>query len=185
MFETLADGIKGIIGCYCDHLPAITCAASLSHHGFLGSVEQLFLCDVDLTSVQADHLASLVSSVTWKIVISNVRGCDLVNILDSVKSLPWGLVIANQSLGSEETQALVRVMESGVTGVELSDKMTLDIRDLLEYSGQGKCIWLECKGDTEDRYREQLRTWATRRNWQWEDDQYFDFQRVEEFRARE
>ena len=99
-----------ILGCYCNHLPAITYAASLAHHGFLGSVEHMFLCDVDLTSAPADHLVSLVSSVTWRIVISNVIGCDLVNILDSVKSLDLGLVISNQSLGSEETRALVRVM---------------------------------------------------------------------------
>ena len=173
-----------MIGCYCNHLPAITYAASLAHHGIFDCVEQLFLCDVELTSVPADHLASLVSSVTWKIVISNVRGCDLVNILDGIKSLDFGLVIANQSLGSEETRALVRVMESGVTSVEMNDGLTLDIRVLIEYSGQGKCISLECKGDTENRYREKLRTWATSKKWQCEDDQYFDFQRVEEFRAR-
>ena len=150
-----------MIGCNCNLLPAIPYAASLAHHGILGSVEQLFLCDVDLTSVQADHLASLVSSVTWRVAISNVIGCDLVNILDGVKSLDFGLVIANQSLGSEETRALVRVMESGVTSVEMGDGLTLDIRVLIEYSGQGKCISLICKGDTEDRYREQLRIWAT------------------------
>ena len=92
--------------------------------------------------------------------------------------------IRRQSLGSEETQALVLAMESHEERVGLNEEVTLDIRVLIEYSGQGKCISLECKGDTENRYREKLRTWATSKKWQCEDDQYFDFQRVEEFRAR-
>ena len=49
---------------YSSDLPVITCAASLAHHGFLGSVDEMRLWDVDLTTVPAEHLASLVSSVT-------------------------------------------------------------------------------------------------------------------------
>ena len=64
-------------------LPEITCAASLVHHKLLGSVEEMWLCDVDLTSVPAEHLASLVSSVTECVAIWNVSGCDLVTILDT------------------------------------------------------------------------------------------------------
>ena len=84
-------------------LPLITCAASLAHHELLGSVEKMSLCDCDLTSVPAEHLASLVSSVTRLLTIRNVRGSGLVNILDSVKSSE--LYITDQSLGSEETRA--------------------------------------------------------------------------------
>ena len=73
------------------------------------------LWDVDLTSVPAEHLASLFSSVTMGVDISNVSG--LVNILDSVKSKV--LTIISQSLGTEETQALVQAMESGVEVVRL------------------------------------------------------------------
>ena len=56
-------------------------------------------------------------------------------------------------------------MESGVELVELGD-VTLDIRVLIEYNGQGKCWMVECYRDTANRYREQLRTWAKSRNWQ-------------------
>merc|ERR1711894_206056 len=90
----------------------ITCAASLAHHSLLGSVQVMELRNVDLTSVPAEHLASLVSSVTWRVYIRNVRGCDLVTFLDSVKNEV--LNISRQSLGSEGTHALVRAMESGV-----------------------------------------------------------------------
>ena len=143
------------------NLPEITCAASLAHHGLLGSVEEMSLWDVDLTSVPAEHLASLFSSVTMGVDISNVSG--LVNILDSVKSKV--LTIISQSLGTEETQALVQAMESGVEVVRLYGEVTLDIRDLMEYSGQGKCREMRCH-NTADRYREQLRTWAASKNWE-------------------
>ena len=148
----------------------ITCAASLAHHGLLGSVKEMVLRNVDLTSVPAEHLASLVSSVTGRVTIENVSGCDLITILDSVKSRV--LNISWQSLGREETQALVRAMESHVEEVQLYKDVTLDIGDLMEYSGQGKCRKvLRCGGNIYvERYRrqlmEQLRTWATNRNWE-------------------
>ena len=140
-----------------------TCAASLAHHGLLGSVSYLSLGDVDLTSVPAEHLASLVS-VTGRVYIGNVSGSALVTILDSVKGeVFW---ICRQSLDSEETQALVRAMESRVEIVLLNAGVTLDIRELMKYSGQGKCRKVGCDGDTADRYREQLRAWATNNNWE-------------------
>ena len=147
-----------------DCLPGITCAASLAHHGLLGSVRNLELWNVDLTSVPAEHLASLVSSVTYWVHIWNVSGCDLVTILDSVKSQCLG--IKYHSLGSEKTQALVQAMESRVEEVWLHNRVTLDIRDLIEYDGQGKCRQVWTDRDTADRYREQLWTWARSKNWQ-------------------
>ena len=38
-------------------LPAINCAASLAHHGLLGSMSDMELRDVDLSSVPAQHLS--------------------------------------------------------------------------------------------------------------------------------
>ena len=150
-------------------LQVITSAASLAHQGLLGSVEHLWLWD-DLTSVPPEHLASLVSSVTRSVIIKNVRGCVLLTILDSVKSR-W-LEFYKQSLGSEETEALVQAMESRLKEVWLDYKVTLDIRDLMEYSGQGKCREVRGYYDTAPRYREQLRTWATSRNWEVPRDNY-------------
>ena len=117
-----------------------------------------------LKLVPADHLASLVSSVTEFLYINGVSGCDLVTILDSVKSQHLSLKL--QSLSREDTQALVRAMETCVEGVDLVEKVTLDIRILTEYSGQGKCKEVTCNDGTADRYRDQLRTWAMSRNWE-------------------
>ena len=142
------------------------CAASLAHHGLFGSVDTLWLLDVDLSQVPAQHLASLALCVTFRLSIRNVSGCDLVSILSSAKC--EFLYIYGQSLGSEETRALVQAMESGVEEVRLTNGVTLDIEALTEYSGQGVCRNVELFLDesyTADRYREGMRTWARSRNW--------------------
>ena len=158
-------------------LPEFTCAASLAHHGLLGlvSTEVMRLDHVDLTStsVPPEHLASLISRATENLFIRNVSGCDLVIILYSVKSTE--LEICNQSLDSEETQALVQAMESGVESVGLSGEVALDIRSLMDYSGQGKCRGVWCYSDSVDRYREQLRTWASSQNWEVGSDKEYIF----------
>ena len=164
VIESLAERVKEALsqGYHYRSLAVITCAASLAHYRLLGSVRLMRLYHDDLTSVPAEHLASLASCVTGRVAIKNVSGCDLVTVLDSVKS-EW-LVINSQSLGSEETQALVRAMESGVERVVLLYDVTLDIRDLMEYSGQGKCRRVECHLNTKYR-RKELKTWAMSRNW--------------------
>ena len=168
VMESFAEEIKKWLLCEGNEPDTYICAASLAYHGLLCSVEELILQDhnedVDLTSVPAEHLASLVSCVTRKVVISNVIGCDLINILDSVKSEI--LTISSQNLGIEETQALVRAMESGVESVGLSGEVALDIRSLMDYSGQGKCRGVWCYSDSVDSYRKQLRTWASSKNWE-------------------
>ena len=150
-------------------LSEITCAASLAHHKLLGSVVGMWLHDVDLTSIPAENLVSLASCVTENYIervhIQNVSGCGLITILDNVKIEKRMLVISKQSLGTEETQALVRAMESHVEKVMLYFKVTLDIRVLMEYSGKGKCREVECDYYAAYRYREHLRALATSRNW--------------------
>ena len=163
LIESLAERVKEELEYHASSLPLIICAASLAQHGLLGSMSGMDLRDVDLTSAPAEHLASLAYSVTGYVYIDNVSGCGLVTILDSVNSKE--LEISNQSLGSEETQALVQAMESRVEQVVLDYKVTLEIRVLMEYSGQGKCMKVWCDSDTADRYREQLRAWAKSRNW--------------------
>ena len=158
-------------------LPVITCAASLAHHRLLGCVKDLWLFNIDLTSVSAEHLTSLVSIVTSGVYIKNVSGFDLVTILDSVNSQV--LLIRDQSLGSEEAQALVRAMESCVEEVRLGKEATLDIRVLIEYNGQGKCRKMLCHYGSKDRYREQLKIWAKSRNWVIDEGYDFSIKRID------
>ena len=145
------------------NLHLIACAGSLAQVGLdLGSRADWELSD-DLTSVPTEQLAFLVSRVTEFFSLNNVSGCDLITVLNNVKSKR--LNAKDQSLGSEETQALVQAMESRVETLWLHDKVTLDISILMEYSGQGKCRKVECYRDAARTYRYQLRTWATSRNW--------------------
>ena len=151
-----------------DLMPIIPYAASLAHQGLLGCVEMMDLGgNDDLTKIPAVHLASLVSCVTEQVNIRNVTGFrfHLMTLLDGVKSKM--LMITRQKLGSEETRALVRAMESHVEKVSLGAGVTFDINVLIEYSGQGKCreLWCHKAIITLARYRE-LRTWATSRNWE-------------------
>ena len=138
----------------------LQCAASLASCGLLGPVDWLCLQDVDLSQVPEEKLISLVSSVTLQLCIGqNVTGW--VNLLPHLRC--WTLHIKQQTLGREETQALVRAMEVGVKKVELWKGVTLEMEVLFEYSGKGVChkvdLW-SYHNNIED-----VRTWAKRRNW--------------------
>lgn len=84
-------------------------AASLAHHGLLPSLGKMELCDVNLSSVPADQLASLASCAKgfWK--IAYVRGCDLVSLFDNLQC--DALKIKSQRLRKNEIQAIVRAMK--------------------------------------------------------------------------
>ena len=116
--------------------------------------------------------------MTHCVEIEKVRGCDLVSLLTSPKSKCEGLFIDCQILGKEETQALVRAMESHVEHVHIGDEVTLDIEALAEYSGQGVCkkvvLWCPSLAEAPLSWRpmyhelsravEEMR-WARSRNW--------------------
>ena len=170
--ERLTEGVRKVITYEVMHTRSHTqrlrevmpCAASLANHGLLGSVDILVLYGVDLSPVPAQHLASLISCVTKRLRIQNLSGGDLVSVLTSLKCEE--LHINRQSLGTEETRALVQAMDSGVKKVVLieSERVTLDIDALTKYSGQGVCNRVELYY-AQERYNEDLRTWARSRNW--------------------
>ena len=123
------------------HKHVMAYAGSLAHQGLFKpeTEEEAWLFrEVDLSLVPVEHQISLASCVTAGVTIWNVRGCDLVNIFKGVKTKRVN--ICGQTLGREETQALVQVMETRVDKVRLGyfKDVTLDIKALLEYSGQGK-----------------------------------------------
>ena len=150
-----------------DMISWIRCGASLAHHGLLNGMVGMAMEDVDLSSVPAEHLVSLTSNVKVGLCIKNVSGCDLVSIFTSLKCSV--VTITNQSLGREETRALVQKMEmDGIwrgLGILNLDEVTLDIEALVEYSGKGPCSQIRLNKATLDRYSEELRTWAKSKNW--------------------
>ena len=134
----------------------ITYSAMLAHYGMLKNLNGFTLRNAgDLNSVPTKHLSSLVSIVTMGIDIhsnvGNVSRKSLVTIFDSAKC---NLSIRSQNLGREETEALVRAIETRVERVRLGyPDVTIDISTLTSYDG-----FL-------DRYRGKVRTLAKSRKW--------------------
>ena len=168
MIENLAEKVRGLLRKIPDKTQ-LTCAASLAHHNLLGSVNRLRLQHVDLSSVPDAHLASLLSSVTKGVDIEaiwpNINcGRVLISILDIVRSEE--LTISDQSLDSDETQALMRAMDTRVREVTLAGGLTLAMGALTQSSGQGVCRMVTCYEDTATRYREELCAWAKTTGWE-------------------
>ena len=71
-------------------------------------------------------------------------------------------------MGREETQALVRAMETRVkkvtNGYGYGDKVTLDLSELMKYNGEGRCKSFECY-DSGARYGKALKAWAKHKSW--------------------
>ena len=152
-------------------LKQITTAASLAHHGMLGSVEKMCLsaARVDLASVPSEHLASLAACVTKSFIIRSDVNCDIFSILDNIKCEVFD--ITNQTLSSEETWALVQAMETRVGELVLCGAVFLDLTALTKYSGQGLCKEITCDDDgwmDMDIYVKELRGWAQRINWKFD-----------------
>ena len=131
--------------------------------------------DIDLSCIPVQNLASLVACVRFSVSIENVRGCDLLKLLESVRSSR--LNIYRQSLDTEETKTLVKALE---TYLELfawsgygEQEVTLDITAMTQCSGLGKCKdMIYMKGVT---YKEQFRTWAEGRDWEMFDSDVDEF----------
>ena len=142
----------------------MTCAATLAYRGWIRDLDNIWLQEIDLGTVPIQHLISLLSSVKRTVNIGyEVTGLDLVTILDSLQCQE--IRLGCERLGREETQALVRAMESRVEKVFLYNEIELDMEVLSEYSGQGRCRVLECKGVREVTSCSQLITWAHKREW--------------------
>ena len=163
--QSLTERIRGALSIGDGDITVVKCGAALAFHGLLlGHVHRMSLRKVDVSEIPDQHLASLASCVTSFLQIENViGGQQIVSLLTNLKC--DGLSIDRQSLGREETQALVQAMLSGVRWVRLMEKVTLDVEALAEYSGQGVCREVRLLGDTAARYKEELRTWASNRNW--------------------
>ena len=161
VMESLAERVRGQI-IKDPSLAEIKCGASLAYQGLLSSVEILWLDNVNLASVPNQHLDSLISCVTGTLVIQNISG-HLVTALNSGKSR--ALDIKYQRLGRDETQALVRALETRVKDLHL-EGVTLNITALTKYSGQGRCRLVSCVNSDIVKQRKKLKTWAERKHWE-------------------
>ena len=165
-------------------LQDIRCAASLANKGLLGNVEALKLEDADLSSVPAQNLLSLVACVRFVVKIENDRGCDLLKILESVRS-SW-LKIRRHSLDTEETKTLVKALETNLERFYWwgygEGSTPPDITAMTQYSGLGKCkhmSFVNMNFVNGAKYKEQFRTWAEGKDWEmFEEDEDDLFQMI-------
>ena len=149
------------------HTPSeaeITRAALLASEGHLTSVEKMVIEDISLTNIPQDQIKKLTEQVTEEVDIDGINHADqLGSILDCVQS--QYLWLGNMELSEAETRALVTAMRDRVKTVELCN-VTLDMKELTEYNGQGQCSCLEVWGDNMMiRYDESLREWAADQGW--------------------
>ena len=149
---------------YVPLLPEILTAASLAHSELLVSIEAMTLNKVDLGPVPTKHLAALASCVTTEVTVWGAKNFNIISILDNIECEIFGIWC--QTLSSEETRALVRAMETRVERVVLWNSIFLDITELTQYSGQGKCRELEnIDPNFGMRNERELKSWVKRMNW--------------------
>ena len=79
--------------------------------------------DIDLSCIPVQNLASLVACVRFSVSIENVRGCDLLKLLESVRSSR--LNIYRQSLDTEETKTLVKALETNLENLAQNPLLVL------------------------------------------------------------
>ena len=105
-------------------------AASLAYHGILGHLQRLPLSNVDLSSIPTLHLVSLATCAKDTTVsIRNVKMKDQIQMVTFLDSVDCELlVILQQRLNTEETQALVRAM------IAIPDERGVDLEELVKSS---------------------------------------------------
>ena len=142
--------------------------SALAYRGLLKDVEEVYLHEVNLSTIPTKHLISLMSSVTKTvdIIYYDITGCDLVSILDSLQCTEIGLGF-NSLCIEEEAEALVRAMESRVERLYFHDTldMCVNTRKLTEYSGQGRCKVIICEDVDDVNFINELFCWVGEKGW--------------------
>ena len=106
-------------------LPQLLCAAALATHGYITQVNQLLLCDLDISLVPAEDMANLVKIFTDYVHMIYVSG-DLSPVLNNIKCRE--LEIGNRRLSTADTQHLVNAMEE-VKVTYLHGRLSLDMEN--------------------------------------------------------
>ena len=145
---------------YCSRAAVVRFASSLAASGHLTSVEWMGLGDMELPN---DHLPALARVVREGVTLHNVTG-DLANLLANLSSQYVGM--HDVELDEAATRGLVLGLQQGVAVLVLCAGARVHLETLLDYDGRGRCDGVRCWGHTADNYREEVRGWATRVDWE-------------------
>ena len=135
-------------------------ASLLAWEGHLTSVECMRIKDTSITDIPLDHMEKLASVVTGTVNINMMNHADhLSSILASVKcKVLW---LNMMELTDAETRALVTAMRDRVQFVRFwYYGCGIEIRELLQYDGQGRCSWIELGVYMRIYYEKKLTRWA-------------------------
>ena len=139
----------------------IKTAALLAWEGHLTSVEMMVIKDIDITDIPCEQMENLISIVTENVWISNTTHSNqLGRLLANVKCQE--LLLEKMRLSESETRALVTAMTDQLQTVGLGN-VILDIEELTQYDGMGRCKKLRVCDYTG--YENRLRYWAFLKGW--------------------
>ena len=144
----------------CSRAAVVRCASSLAASGHLTSVGWMLLRDMELPSIQ--HIPALARVVRGTVYLRNVTG-DLANLLANLSYHVW---LYDGELDAEATRGLVLGLQQGVAALVLGYGARVHLHTLLDYDGRGRCGVVGCWDDVADFYREVVREWATRVDWE-------------------
>ena len=145
-------------------VPEVKQAAELAWEGYLTSVECMNIGNMDITEIPRDQMDKLTSIVTKRVLLENITdNIDLGSILESVRAAR--LQMLNVELSEEDTRALVTAMRIHLEEVWL-ENVTLNIEELCQYEGLGKCKQLTVCGDTGKKDESCLKSWAAQKRWE-------------------
>ena len=139
--------LRGVTGDVAPLLSSLTCS-------------ELLMFNMELDQ------AATCSGVSHRVDLMNVTG-DVGPLLSSLTCKD--LWISDMKLNQTATRSLVQGLEHGVKRLVLDGgeggPVTLHIHTLVEYDGRGRCGEVMCYGNTAAAYREDMKTWAERINW--------------------
>ena len=116
-------------------------AAVLAQEGYLTSVKEMDIRNINISYIPRYMMDKLASIVTYRVIIDNLTHVNhLGGILASVRS-PW-LSLYNMVLSEADTRSLVTAMRDRIKNVSLTGDITLDIEELCKYDGKGRCTLL-------------------------------------------
>ena len=151
---------------YTPKLSELKTAAQLAQEGYLTSVKNMKIWRKDLSEISSDQLAKLVSIVTGKVSIERIYNpvSEVGTILASVESEE--LYLRFVKFSEENNLALVTAMKDRVQRVALDYVQNVEPELLSDYDGQGRCSWLQLKGDAAVRFNTRLRNrWVNYKGW--------------------
>ena len=159
----------------CPSIDVLRSGAALAKHGIITQLRRLVLCNLDISAVPAEDMASLVTCAQVSVMIDNVTG-PLGPILGNVKC---DILSINMVLGTEQTQSLVAAMVTGVKLVGLQGGVTLDLETLAQYDGTGECGRVRLWGtDFVEKYGEEVKEWGKKIGWGTDEGLFFGIKRV-------